>query len=305
MSVDLAVASPAFLDLTFVGLEALPGPGEERFASDLVRSPGGGAITAIAAARLGLRTALVAPLGQDEAGAFVRSELEREGVELAAPSVARTPTTVVMPWAGERAMVTFDPGARTRAADVAAVEPRAVVAALDQHDLAPPGARLYVSSGDADARAYAGGGLPDPLAARALFVNRREALVLTGAATAGDAAGRLSGSGAELVVVTLGAEGVVAVIDGELAEVPGFEAAEPVDTTGAGDLLCAAFAWAELEGAAPEAALRWAVLYATLSVSVPTGAAGAVSRDRLAREASSRGLPPLRALTPSGEERYA
>ena len=46
MSVDLAVATPAFLDLTFVGLEQIPAPGEERFAGDLLRSPGGGAITA-------------------------------------------------------------------------------------------------------------------------------------------------------------------------------------------------------------------------------------------------------------------
>ena len=61
LSIELAVATPAFLDLTFVGLEALPAPGEERFAGGLMRSPGGGAITAVAAARLGLQTALVAP----------------------------------------------------------------------------------------------------------------------------------------------------------------------------------------------------------------------------------------------------
>ena len=53
MSVDLAVATPAFLDYTFVGLEALPGPGEERFAGDMLRSPGGGAITAVGAAGSG------------------------------------------------------------------------------------------------------------------------------------------------------------------------------------------------------------------------------------------------------------
>ena len=51
MPVDLIVATPAFLDLTVVGLDALPRLGEERFAGDLVRSPGGGAITACAAAR--------------------------------------------------------------------------------------------------------------------------------------------------------------------------------------------------------------------------------------------------------------
>ena len=77
MRTELAVSTPAFLDLTFVGLEALPGPGEERYAGDLLRSPGGGAITAVAAARLGLRTALVAPLGTDLAGDFVRARSSR------------------------------------------------------------------------------------------------------------------------------------------------------------------------------------------------------------------------------------
>jgi sugar/nucleoside kinase (ribokinase family) len=74
-AVELAVTTPAFLDMTFIGLEALPRTGEERYAGDLVRSPGGGAITAVAAARLGLRTALLAPLGKDEAGDFVQREL--------------------------------------------------------------------------------------------------------------------------------------------------------------------------------------------------------------------------------------
>ena len=72
MSVDVVVAVPAFMDMTFVGLEGLPNLGEERFAGDLVRSPGGGAITAIGTARLGLSTALVAPLGDDPAGEMIR-----------------------------------------------------------------------------------------------------------------------------------------------------------------------------------------------------------------------------------------
>ena len=80
MTVDLAVATPTFLDLTFVGLEGMPAKGEERFAADLVRSPGGGAITAVGAARLGLSTALAAPLGDDDAGDFVRGCLQREGI---------------------------------------------------------------------------------------------------------------------------------------------------------------------------------------------------------------------------------
>ena len=61
--IDLVVATPVFLDLTFVGLESLPGLGEERFAAELLRTPGGGAITAVGATRLGLSAAVAAPLG--------------------------------------------------------------------------------------------------------------------------------------------------------------------------------------------------------------------------------------------------
>ena len=65
---------------------------------------------------------------------------------------------------------------------------------------------------------------------------------------------------------------------------------EAIDTTGAGDLLCAAFVWAELAGADLEVALRWAVLSGSLSATVPTGA---VTLERLMEEAAARGLPPL------------
>ena len=65
---ELVVATPVFLDLTFVGLESLPALGEEKFAAEMIRSPGGGAITAVGASRLGLSAAVAAPLGEDVAG---------------------------------------------------------------------------------------------------------------------------------------------------------------------------------------------------------------------------------------------
>src|SRR4051794_41804048 len=96
MSVDLAVATPTYLDLTLVGLEALPALGEERFASDLLRSPGGGAITAVGAARLGLSTALAAPLGNDVAGELVMEVLREDGVSVVERRGARAPATRVL-----------------------------------------------------------------------------------------------------------------------------------------------------------------------------------------------------------------
>ena len=56
---------------------------------------------------------------------------------------------------GDRSMVTVDPGVRASAADVAALEPRAVALSLDQLYCVPPGAAAYVTCGDDDARAFA------------------------------------------------------------------------------------------------------------------------------------------------------
>src|SRR3954462_14811146 len=112
MSVDVVVAVPAVMDMTFVGLEGLPALGEERFAGDLVRTPGGGAITAIGTARLGPSTALAAPVGPDAAGDLIAPMLTNEGVQIVGQHSPRTPITVVMPIGDERSMVTFDPGVR-------------------------------------------------------------------------------------------------------------------------------------------------------------------------------------------------
>jgi sugar/nucleoside kinase (ribokinase family) len=293
VNVDLAVLTPAFLDYTFVGLEALPGPGEERFAGDMLRSPGGGAITAIGARRLGLSTALVAPLGDDLAGRFVRRELDAEGVIIGEPRGSRTPTTVVMPVGDERSMVTVDPGVRARAADLEPLSPRAVAATLEQIDIVPAGVCAFITCGDDDARAFAGR-LPRvsrERRARALIVNRREASVLTGAPTVVEAAEQLTAV-AEIAAVTLGPDGAVASYDGRSVKVDGCGELV-IDTTGAGDLFAAALAWADLLGADPEVAIAWANLYAGLSVTAHTGTGGAVTRERLVEEGERRGLPPL------------
>lgn len=290
MTVDLAVATPAFLDLTFVGLEKIPAPGEERFAGDLLRSPGGGAITAIGAARLGLRAVLAAPLGEDVSGELVSAALEREGVEVLSRRGSRTATTVVLPVDGERSFVTFDPGVRANAGELAALEPRAVAVSLDQLSVAPDGPSVYVTCGDDDARAYAGRPPTVECGARALFVNEKEARILTDRGSPRDAAERLS-SCAEIVVVTLGARGALAFGEGQTIELPGYDVGPAVDTTGAGDLFCAAYAWADLHGADPETRMRWAGLYAALSVRAPTGVAGAVTREQLLAEGARRGLP--------------
>lgn len=297
MSVDVVVSVPAFLDMTFVGLEGLPGLGEERFAGDLVRSPGGGAITAIGAARLGLTTAVAAPLGGDPAGDMIRETLDEEGVQVVGPTCPRTPITMVMPIEGERAMVTYDPGVRARAADVASLAPRAVVTGLSQLDVVPAGARAYVTVGDDDARAFAGR-LPGQAArATGLQIDQREALVLTGAGTPQEAAAML-GARVSVVAVSLAGGGAAAVVDGEPLDIERFEIGHAVDSTGSSDLFVAAWAWGDAAGLPVPDTLRWAELYAALSVRVPTGAAGATPLGELMQEGARRGLPGPPARTP-------
>jgi sugar/nucleoside kinase (ribokinase family) len=292
---ELVVATPVFLDLTFIGLEALPALGEERFAGELLRSPGGGAITAIGAARLGVATAVAAPMGDDLAGDLVRATLAEEGVEwIATRPAPRTPTTVVMPFGGDRAMVTVDPGARSSAADVAARAPRAVAVNLDQLYIVPEAARAFVTCGEDDARAFAGRPPADLARATAIFTSRREALQLTGETTV-ERAGAMLATLAETAVVTLAGEGAVAFSGSDSVAFAHENVEHPVDTTGAGDLLAAAYIWAELRGAEPADRLRWAVLYATLAVKTPTGIGGAVSEEQLVSAGVALGLtrPPL------------
>jgi sugar/nucleoside kinase (ribokinase family) len=293
--IDLIVATPAFLDLTVVGLEGLPALGEERFAGDLVRSPGGGAITAVAAARLGLQTALVAPLGDDLAGEYVRREVEQEGVTVSGARTSRTPQTLVMPCNDDRAMITVDPGARAQAADVAAFMPAAVAANLEQLHFVPDGARVYLTCGDDDAHAFARRVPPAIARASVLFLERQDALVLTGADTV-DAALEALGEAIGTVMVAKGVNGTVAIIERERVETPSFQTGPAVDTTGDRDLLCAAYAWADLRGADPRACLLWAQLYADLAMTVPTATGGAVTEARLLEEGVRRGFePPPRA----------
>jgi ribokinase len=289
VSVDLAVGGAAFLDLTFAGLTEIPAPGQERHAEDLLQSPGGAAISAIGAARLGLTVALCSAVGNDEAGRFLRAQLAAEGVEFAGRTADRTPVTVVLPSHGDRAMATFDPGHRLSADDVARPDPRAVLLGLGDAALAPPGALVYLGVGDAEADAYAGDLPEQARGARALFANEGEALRLSGEADAERAALALA-EHVEAAVVTLGPAGAIGASGGRRfrAQSP---RAEVVNPTGAGDLFAAAWIWADLRGAGVEDRLLWATLAAAHSVRHHVVTDAAVPLAALVAAGAEIGLP--------------
>src|SRR3954451_541628 len=101
---DVVVVGSVNADLV-VRVARLPGPGETVTGGTFARHGGGkGANQAVAAARLGARTALVAAVGEDDLGAEALRELAAEGVDVdAVARLADVPTGVALIVVDERA----------------------------------------------------------------------------------------------------------------------------------------------------------------------------------------------------------
>ncbi|MFF5727837.1 ribokinase [[Kitasatospora] papulosa] len=256
---DLLVVGSANADLV-VGVERRPGPGETVLGTDLVVHPGGkGANQAVAAARLGARTALLARVGDDAHGRLLRASQQEAGVDTAGVLVGGAPTGVALITvdpSGDNSIV-VSPGANARLTpdDVRAAGPLFASARVVSVQLEipldtvaetaralGPGTRLVLNPSP-----------PAPLpgevlaACDPLVVNEHEARYILGDG-AGDTpeawARGLTALGPRSVVITLGAEGAL-VSDsraGDPVRVPSPRVAA-LDTTGAGDAFTAALAW--------------------------------------------------------------
>jgi ribokinase len=258
-----------------VGIERRPGAGETVLGSDLATFPGGkGANQAVAAARLGASVTFLGRVGSDSFAAFLRDNLDREGVatgqllSVPGPSgvalitvdLAGDNSIIVAP--GANALLTAEGIEAARAAFRAA---RVVTAQLEiPVPAVEAAARLAASAGArfilnlSPAR-----GVPPALLAAAdpLVVNEHEAAFLLGEGPRDSGWSRPPASAAALlargprsVVITLGADGAYAAGPGGGAHVPS-PRVTVVDTTGAGDAFTGALAWRlSLGDALPEAA---------------------------------------------------
>ncbi len=89
---DVVVVGSANLDLVAT-LDHLPKPGETIVALGYAEHAGGkGVNQAVACARMGARTAFVGCVGNDDAGIFLRSVLEKEGIDTTMLRVVDMPT---------------------------------------------------------------------------------------------------------------------------------------------------------------------------------------------------------------------
>ncbi|MFG2561034.1 ribokinase [Streptomyces sp. NPDC048496] len=256
---DLLVVGSANADLV-IGVERRPAPGETVLGSDLAVHPGGkGGNQAVAAARLGARTALLARVGDDAHGRLLLESQREAGVDTGGVRVGGAPTGVALITvdpSGDNSIV-VSPGANARltpddiraAADLLAGA-RVVSAQLEipLETVAevvrtrPPGARFVLNPSPPAP-------LPDDVLAACdpLVVNEHEARFVLGASAGPgpeDWARALLALGPQSVVITLGADGAL-IADGRtdvVVRIPGLRV-EAVDTTGAGDAFTAALAW--------------------------------------------------------------
>ncbi|MFL6076804.1 MAG: ribokinase [Mycobacteriales bacterium] len=259
------------VDLT-VRVPWLPLPGETVRGGDVVRTAGGkGANQAVAVARLGADSRLVALTGDDAAGTELRAALAGERGDVSGMDVAvgvPTGTALILVRPDGENTITVSPGANDRLVE-SALDPRwfaGVDVLLAQLEV-PTATCLAAArlSRQAGARVVLNAAPPSPCgddllpslleATDVLVVNEAEALALVEAARPGGdedwaaVAVALRGLGPPAVVVTRGAAGAVGV-DADGAP---FAAApypvEAVDTVGAGDAFCAELAVALGDGA--------------------------------------------------------
>ncbi|MFF7752691.1 ribokinase [Streptomyces sp. NPDC007971] len=279
---DLLVVGSANADLV-IDVERRPAAGETVLGGDLGVHPGGkGANQAVAAARLGADTTLLARVGDDAHGRLLLDSLRAAGVDTVGVLVGGAPTGVALITVdptGDNSIV-VSPGANAR---LTPVDVRAGVSLFLASRVVSAQLEIPLETVVEVVRNLAQGSRfvlnpspPRPLptqvlaACDPLVVNEHEARVILGDACVSeepaDWARLLLAKGPRSVVVTLGAEGALVCDTSGVTRVPSVKV-DAVDTTGAGDAFTAALAVRLGAGASLVDAARYAARVGAAAVT--------------------------------------
>ncbi len=298
-ALDLLVIGDCNPDVLVLGDDVTPEFGQqEKLVTSISLVVGGSAaITAVAAARLGLRVALAATIGADPAGDFMIGQLAAAGVDTAAVLVRpgqATGMTVALSHGADRAIITAV-GAMTSltAADV----PRGLLRRarhlhvssyfLLEQSLGPGLAELLAEARAGGATTsldtnwdpagrWGGGQLREALAHTDLLLpNETEAQHLSGRPTLRAAVPVLTAMGPR-VVVKLGARGALCADGSDFHRiVPKLPDHSVVDATGAGDCFNAGLIAGLLRGLDMPSAARLGCAVGSASTRAAGGTAAA------------------------------
>lgn len=254
---DVCVVGSSNLDLV-VTTPRLPTGGETIIGSAYGEYPGGkGLNQAVAAARCGARVAFSSALGDDAAGEGLLGLLVREGVDPGAVQIVEdfpSGRALIMVDAAAENMIVVVPGANAAMASAMPPASRVVLGQLEvpQHVVADAFAHAHAAGAVTVLNPAPASPIEDDLLANCTVVipNEHEREALGGTA-------RLFALGVEMIVTTLGARGVEVATPADRYSVPAFPVS-PIDTTGAGDAFCGAFAAAIADGRESAEAIRFA-----------------------------------------------
>jgi ribokinase len=266
---DVTVLGSANLDLV-VRTERHPSPGESLLGDDFNEYPGGkGLNQAVAAARSGASTSFVGAIGTDGAGRTLRSVAEIDGLDLSqlanCDGVPSGRAIITVDHSGENSIVVI-PGANAAVAAPASISARVVLCQLEVPlDAVTNAFRAgRVNGATTILNPAPATHLPFELLSLCDIVvpNEHEVGLLGGV----DA---LFAAGVSTVVTTRGEQGVeIHTAEGERHSISAPEVSV-IDTTGAGDTFCGAFAARLAHGASMNEAARWAIAASALAVGQP------------------------------------
>lgn len=291
------VAGSANLDFV-VRASHIPAPGETVLGSSFMTFPGGkGANQAVACARAGgVQTRMLLALGSDAFAEPLERSLREAGVAAQIVRVAEEATGVAFICLSDDAenAITVAPGANACLRPEHLPDLTGVSHLLLQLETPLEAVSSWArSANDAGVRVVLNAAparvLPSELLANidVLVVNEGELATVAGAG--GRIVDAVRNLGKTDVVVTLGARGSCAHVDGEWLVQPAFEI-EALDTTGAGDTFCGTLVAALARSSGFAEALRRA------------SAASALACTRLGAQSSVPDAKELEALLDSGRE---
>jgi ribokinase len=285
MKPTIAVVGSLNMDLV-VRIPRMPLPGETLTGSDFRTIPGGkGANQAVAAARMGARVSLIGCIGADAFAAQLREGLAADGIELdhlSAVHDAPTGVAVILVDAASQNFIVLAPGANAtltpQSIDRASAAIEQAQMLLCQLETPLPAVQHAIEIAHRHHKPVVLNPAPArPLSGELLaqvdylVPNETEAALLSGIevsdnASAENAAQRLRSQGAKVVLLTLGAKGVL-IADGDTTRLLPAPAVKAVDTTAAGDTFVGAFAVGLLEGLPLPDAVMFGQRAAAISVT--------------------------------------
>lgn len=238
---------------------------------------------AIAAAKIGIESHIIASLGDDSLGRIYLETMKQCGVNLSSVKVVegmRTGLVVIINVLGEDRRMIESSGANEELRGSDIIERKELISSADEVHMAS--VRPEVASSVLELRKDASW---DPgmrmirkhrdeiwsLLGKTgkIFLNEKEAIALSGESDPLDSVIKIAGRGPNEVIVKMGAKGSLAWVEGEIYKVEAIPV-KVVDTTGAGDIFAAVYLKARKRNYSVEDCLKLANAASAIKVSRPS-----------------------------------